>query len=165
MAITRTDLFAPVLSLIEAPSVLHLPDLANNNPYALTAAIFGNPREATILAAQLRVGTVLINDLIAPTADPRTPFGGRGQSGFGLTRGAEGLLEMTSAKTILRRNKGETRHYDPLRDADLPLFSSLIATFHAPSLRHRLRALKALITAARSRSKPGTHHQALRADH
>ncbi len=154
MAITRTDLFAPILSLIEAPTILHIPDLANNNPYALTAAIFGNPREAQTLATQLRVGTVLINDLIAPTADPRTPFGGRGQSGFGLTRGAEGLLEMTASKTILRRAKGTSLHYDPLRDHDLPLFAGLIGTLHAGSLRHRWHALRNLITAARTRTKP-----------
>ena len=40
-------------------------------------------------------GFVTINDIIVPTADPRLPFGGVRGSGFGTTRGAEGLLEMT----------------------------------------------------------------------
>ncbi len=151
MAITRTDLFAPVLSLIEAPSVLHIADLVNDNPYALTAAIFGESGAAGTLALQLRVGTVLINDLIAPTADPRVPFGGRGRSGFGVTRGAEGLLEMTAAKTILRRRGGSTRHYDPLGPGDLPLFTGLLGALHGSSLGERFRAVRQVIAAGRLR--------------
>lgn len=153
MAITRSDIFAPVLSLIEVPSTLHLPDIANDCSYALTAAIFGNPTEAETLAQQLRVGTVLINDLIAPTADPRVPFGGRGSSGFGTTRGAEGLLEMTAAKTVLRRKKPFGRTYDPLSNNDVPLFASLIGTLHGSSLSTRWQSLRSLITAARNKPK------------
>ncbi len=152
MAITRTDLFAPVLSLIEAPSLLHIADLVNDNPYALTAAIFGAPREAGTLALQLRAGTVLINDLIAPTADPRIPFGGRGRSGFGVTRGAEGLLEMTAAKTILRRRGGSTRHYDPLGPGDLPLFTALLGALHGSSLSDRWRGVRQVLSAGRNRN-------------
>ena len=145
MAITRADLFAPVLSLVEAQSVLHIPDLVNDNPYGLTAAVFGAPAEAGTLAGQLRVGTVVINDLIAPTVDPRIPFGGRGRSGFGLTRGGEGLLEMTAVKTVLRRRKGLTRHYEPLAASDTPLFTGLIGALHAGTLRDRLRSVRSLI--------------------
>lgn len=151
MAITQTDLFAPVISLLEAPTVLHLPEVVNHNPYGLTAAIFGDAREARALAVQLRAGTVLINDLIAPTADPRMPFGGRGQSGFGLTRGSEGLLELTATKTVLLRRKVMTRHYDPLGPGDLPLFSGLIGALHGQGLGPRWRALQSVIRAARSR--------------
>ncbi len=151
MAVAGTDLFAPVLSLLEAPSVLHLADTVNRNPFGLTAAIFGNPREAQTLATQLRVGTVIINDLIAPTADPRVPFGGRGASGFGVTRGAEGLLEMTAAKVVLIRRKGTSRHYDPLGDHDLPLLAGVIGALHGGSLGQRWRSLKHVISAARSR--------------
>lgn len=151
MAITRSDLFAPVLSLIEARSTLELPDLVNDNPYALTVAVFGNAREARALAAQLRVGSVIINDLIAPTADPRIPFGGRAHSGFGVTRGAEGLLEMTATRTALIRRKGITQHYDPLSDRDAPLFAALIGVLHGGSLSDRWRSLKALISHGRAK--------------
>ncbi len=158
MAIARTDLFAPVISLIEAPSVLHIADLVNDSPYALTAAIFGDATEAKALAAQLRTGTVLINDLIAPTADPRVPFGGRGHSGFGTTRGAEGLLEMTATKTVLLRHKGSSRHYAPLSNKDTPLFAGLIGALHGGSLAGRWKACKQLIAAARQIKQPKTSH-------
>lgn len=151
MAITQSDIFAPVLSLLEVPSALHMADIINDCPYALAAAIFGPEREARVLGEQLRVGTVLINDLIAPTADPRVPFGGRGRSGFGVTRGAEGLLEMTATQTILVRRKAITQHYKPLGARDFALFTGLIRLLHGGSLRLRLSAMRAVAAAGRSR--------------
>ena len=144
MAIASSDIFAPVLSLLEAPSVLHMPAIVNACPYALSASIFGSLREARSVADQLHVGTVSINDLIAPTADPRTPFGGRGRSGFGSTRGAEGLLEMTVPKTILARRKGLTRHYALVGNSQTSLFAGLIGFLHGGTLKARLEALRTL---------------------
>jgi delta 1-pyrroline-5-carboxylate dehydrogenase len=112
MAIAQSDIFAPVISLIEAESMLHAAELYAQCPYGLTAAIFCEPRGergARTLAGMLRAGTVLINDVIAPTVDPRVSFGGRGASGYGVTRGAEGLLEMTAVKTLLIGVAAETR--------------------------------------------------------
>ena len=48
-------------------------------------------------------GMVTVNDVIVPTAHPATPFGGRGESGWGVTQGAEGLLEMTVPQVGQRR--------------------------------------------------------------
>ena len=151
MAITRSDVFAPVLSLLEVPSALHMADVINDCPYALAAAIFGPAREARVLGEQLRVGTVSINDLIAPTADPRVPFGGQARSGFGATRGAEGLLEMTATQTVLVRRKPWTQHYQPLSGRDFPLFSGLIGLLHGGSLRTRLKSMRAVAAAGRNR--------------
>ena len=150
MAITRTDVFAPVLSLLEAPSVSAMPGMVNGCPYALTAAVFGAEREARTLGEQLHVGTVLINDVIAATADPRVPFAGRGKSGFGATRGAEGLLEMTALKTILARRRVFTRPYAPVGKRELPMFAGLIGCLHGGSLRARMGAIRTLVAAGRS---------------
>ena len=54
-----------------------------------------------------------MNDVIVPTADPRLPFGGRKHSGFGVTRGAEGLLEMTVLKCVTVRRGRFRPHLDP----------------------------------------------------
>ena len=151
MAVAQSDVFAPVLSVIEAESTLHLAEVVNRCPYALTAAVFGAEPEARALGAQLRVGTVLVNDVIAPTADPRVPFGGRGQSGYGVTRGVEGLLEMTAAKTWLVRRKGATRHYRPVGAREAPLFTGLIGAMHGGSLGERLQAMRAMMSAGRAR--------------
>jgi acyl-CoA reductase-like NAD-dependent aldehyde dehydrogenase len=157
-AIARTDIFAPVLSLLPAQSMLHALEQYAQCPYALAASIFCGPRDeakARSMAALLKAGTVLINDVIAPTADPRVPFGGRGISGYGVTRGEEGLLEMTAVKTLLVRKVGfgrgglSTLHMRPLRTADTAIFSGLIGILHGKGLAQRRAALKILIAAVR----------------
>jgi acyl-CoA reductase-like NAD-dependent aldehyde dehydrogenase len=156
MSITRADIFAPVLSLLAVPSLLHLRDAYAACPYALTAAIFCSPDElpkARTLAATLRAGTVLINDIIAPTADPRVPFTGRAASGYGATRGAEGLLEMTALKTLLVRKRGTTRHYTPTTNADAPTFTHLIQATHGRTHLTRLKALKNFFLSANNSSR------------
>ena len=154
MAIACSDIFAPVISLIETESLLHLTELYEECPYALTLAIFCAPQEkkkALALARELRAGTVLINDVIAPTVDPRVPFGGRGASGYGVTRGAEGLLEMTAVKTLLVRRGGVMLHLDATRDVDMPMFSGAIEAMHGKGWSRRWRALWQAMSAARTR--------------
>lgn len=148
-AILRTDIFAPVLSF--CPSANEAEALAANAacPYALTASIFGAPATSRIFAAELRVGTVLINDIIVSTADPRVSFGGRGASGFGVTRGHEGLLEMTAVKTTLHQQRRSLRPYAATSSRHEPFFASYIQAVHSGSLAQRFRALARLMSAAR----------------
>jgi len=148
MRIAKSDVFAPVVSVIAAESMIHALDQYAECDYALTAAVFcgkGDDKKARTLAKLLKAGTVLINDVIAPTADPRVPFGGRGASGFGVTRGAEGLLEMTAAKTLIVRCGGAMRHLDATSDADAPMFAGLIGVMHGKGLQQRWNSLRQLI--------------------
>jgi aldehyde dehydrogenase (NAD+) len=147
MEITRSDFFAPVLSLIEVPSMISVPELHAQSPFGLTAAIFGDETEARAMAATLRAGTVLINDVIAPTADPRVAFGGRGASGYGVTRGAEGLLEMTALKMLLVQRGRATWYMDPTRDTDAPMFEAAIRVMHGRSWRQRFTAAATVLKA------------------
>jgi acyl-CoA reductase-like NAD-dependent aldehyde dehydrogenase len=152
MEIACSDIFAPVLSLMESESMLHAMEQYALCPYALTASIFcgkGDTKRARTMAKMLKAGTVLINDLIAPTADPRVPFGGRGASGYGVTRGAEGLLEMTVVKTLLVRRGGRMRHLEPTSENDATMFAGMIAAAHGGGLRRRWTGLKQMISAAR----------------
>ena len=103
----------------------------------------------TIKQLPVVLGTVLINDVIAPTADPRVPFGGRGASGYGVTRGAEGLLEMTAVKTVLVRRGGAMRHLDATPDADAPMFAGLIGVLHGSTWAGRWKSLQSVIKSAR----------------
>jgi aldehyde dehydrogenase (NAD+) len=156
MAIAQSDIFAPVISLLETQSLLHLTESYAQCPYALTAAIFCAPRDekrARAAARELRAGTVLINDLIAPTVDPRVPFGGRAASGYGVTRGSEGLLEMTAVKTLLVRRGGYMLHLDPTTEADTPLFAGAIGALHGKGWSRRWPALWRAVKAARQRQR------------
>ena len=108
------DIFFPVLSLVAVQNMEEALALDAACPYRLGAAIFGPVKEAAAFARQVTAGMVVINDLIAPTADPRLPFEGAGQSGFGPTRGAEGLLAMTRAQAVTQRRGRLRVHYQPV---------------------------------------------------
>ena len=132
LRLLREDVFAPVLALVVVRDEQHALDLATDCRYALGASIFGPPRAARRLAGRVNAGSVVINDVIAPTADPRLPFGGRGESGFGVTRGAEGLLEMTVLKAISVRGGRLRPHLAMPTEGDAARFAALIRWLHGP---------------------------------
>jgi acyl-CoA reductase-like NAD-dependent aldehyde dehydrogenase len=153
MQLAKSDLFAPVLSLIEVKDERDLLAAQTTCPFGLTAAIFGDEKESRALAEKLSVGTVLVNDLIVSTADPRIPFGGRRQSGYGTTRGAEGLLEMTTPKVVIAKRNRSTRQYEATGPSHEPLFDGMILASHGGSLRERWRGLQQMIKAGRELGK------------
>jgi acyl-CoA reductase-like NAD-dependent aldehyde dehydrogenase len=149
MRIAQADLFAPVLTVLTAATADEVVQSDELCPFGLTAAIFGEEKAAQALGRRLDAGTVLINDLIVPTADPRVPFGGRRGSGFGATRGTEGLLEMTSAKVTAIRKDRSTRHYQATGLAHEELFRGVLAMSHGDGWRERLAGLRRMVAAAR----------------
>ena len=149
MRIAQTDIFAPVLSVIDVTDTGAMLAAQRMCPYALTVSIFGEESAARRVAGRMRVGTVVINDVIAPTADPRIPFGGRRGSGFGVTRGEEGLLEMTAVKTVIVQRGESRRHYEETGEHHAELFRGLIAAGHAKHWADRWTGLRRLAGAAR----------------
>ena len=153
MRLTRADIFAPVLSIISVADDEEALEIASQCPYALGATVFSRDEAgARALAARIRAGVVVINDLIMPTADPRLPFGGRGRSGFGVTRGAEGLREMTVPKVITRRGNQSHRHFDAPQAGDAELFTAYIQAAHTRGWRNRWSGFKKLLGALKQRS-------------
>jgi acyl-CoA reductase-like NAD-dependent aldehyde dehydrogenase len=157
MAVLCTAVMAPVLSLMRVADDAAALKAASRSPYALGAVVFGREKAARELAAQVRAGVVLINDVIVPTADPRLPFGGLGRSGYGVTRGAEGLLEMTAVKALSVRRGHWRPHYEPPHPGHADLFRAYIQAVHSASWRSRgaaiwsgLRTLTQLLRPKRS---------------
>lgn len=102
MRINRVELFAPLLAVTAVRDDDESLRFASVSPYALGATVFGRDVDAARrLARRIEAGVVAINDAIVPTADPRVPLAPRGDSGLGVTRGAEGLLAMTRPKAIV----------------------------------------------------------------
>jgi acyl-CoA reductase-like NAD-dependent aldehyde dehydrogenase len=126
---------------------------AAQSPYALGAAVFGKEKGARQLAARIRAGVVVINDVIVPTADPRLPFGGRRNSGYGTTRGAEGLMEMTVVKAVTTTRGRARPHFEAARANDAELFASVIQVLHGAGAASKFRGLRALVSAISFRRK------------
>lgn len=153
MDLLKSDVFRPVLSIVPVASIAAALHADRQCPYALGAVVFGEGREAQHTAEQIDAGCVVINDLIAPTADPRVPFGGRGQSGFGLTRGAAGLEEMTQIKAVVRQKSRWLPHLDEVTPMDAQLLSGFLGLCHGRGLRERLRGAWTALRAATEQRK------------
>jgi acyl-CoA reductase-like NAD-dependent aldehyde dehydrogenase len=156
MRVAQADIFAPVLSMIDVATIGEMAAAQRACPYALSVSIFGEEQVARRLADRLIAGTVLVNDVIVPTADPRIPFGGRRGSGFGVTRGAEGLLEMTAVKTVLVRRGVSRRQYEETGEAHTRMFDGLILAGHAPTWGLRWQGLRQMVAAAMGMRKPAS---------
>lgn len=148
MSVARDDLFVPVVSFLRVMNEADAVRSVRDCPYALGASVFGPLWRCHAVARSLDVGCVVINDMIVPTADPRVSFGGRHASGFGMTRGALGLQEMTQVKHIIRARPFFRPHLEPPCSADVDVLESLIRLEHAGNLLVRLWRVPGMIWAS-----------------
>ena len=73
--------------------------IANASVFGLGAAVFSrDSARALALARRLEAGMVAINQMVQ--SDPRFPFGGIKDSGFGRELGIYGLKEFVNIKTV-----------------------------------------------------------------
>lgn len=138
------DVALPIVNLVPVESDERALELLLECPYALGFSIFTNDAAvADRLGALSGAGSVVVNDLIAPTADPRLPFGGGRRSGFGVTRGAEGLLEMTRVQTLQFQGAAKPRHHGEL--PGMALLLALGRCLHARGVWARMRGFVELV--------------------
>ncbi len=142
--IASADIFAPVTSILRVDDICDAVRLVNECPYRLAASVFGDRKRATEMAHLLSVGSVSINDLIVPTADPRVPFGGRGSSGFGVTRGDEGLRAMSVPKVIAVRRGKWMPHLRKREESDYKLLASMMPLIYG-TMADRWNAMKRMM--------------------
>jgi acyl-CoA reductase-like NAD-dependent aldehyde dehydrogenase len=145
MSLCREATFAPVMAVLPFDSVDEAVTMDRQCPYGLGASIFTSRSDlAAELASRLRTGVVTVNDVIAPTAHPATPFGGVGKSGWGVTQGAEGLLEMTTTQVVSVRGGSFRPHYDlgaGSRVGHGEMLRGLLAFGHGASARERMKGM------------------------
>jgi succinate-semialdehyde dehydrogenase/glutarate-semialdehyde dehydrogenase len=100
MAAYDEEMFGPVAAIIEAKDEKDAIRKANDSIYGLGAAIFSKDRKrAEMLAAtELHAGNCYVNAQVH--SDPKLPFGGTKQSGYGRELGSFGIREFTNIKTV-----------------------------------------------------------------
>ena len=95
------EIFGPVFAVIKARDENHAIDLANDSPFGLGAAVFTKNinKGKEIAKNRINAGLCFVNDFVK--SDPRLPFGGIKQSGYGRELSIYGLMEFVNVKTIV----------------------------------------------------------------
>ncbi len=94
------ELFGPVAAIIEAKDEDDAVRIANDTVFGLGGAVFTRDlARGERVARRLEAGATFVNTLVA--SDPRLPFGGIKESGYGRELGTYGIKEFVNIKTVV----------------------------------------------------------------
>ncbi|MCA8898329.1 MAG: NAD-dependent succinate-semialdehyde dehydrogenase [Hyphomonas sp.] len=93
------EMFGPVANLWKVPSLDDAIARANRSVFGLGSVLFSNEEsEIDQAVRELEAGATFINSMVA--SDPRLPFGGIKESGYGRELAADGLRAFMNRKTV-----------------------------------------------------------------
>jgi succinate-semialdehyde dehydrogenase/glutarate-semialdehyde dehydrogenase len=94
------ELFGPVAAIITVQDEKQAISVANDSEFGLGGAVIGKDiaRAEKIAAEEIEAGCVFVNDAVR--SDPRLPFGGVKDSGYGRELSQFGIREFVNIKTV-----------------------------------------------------------------
>jgi succinate-semialdehyde dehydrogenase/glutarate-semialdehyde dehydrogenase len=94
------ELFGPVAAIITVQDEKQAISVANDSEFGLGGAVIGKDiaRAEKIAAEEIEAGCVFVNDAVR--SDPRLPFGGVKDSGYGRELSQFGIREFVNVKTV-----------------------------------------------------------------
>lgn len=102
MEVFSEETFGPLAAIIRAEDEDHAIALSNQSQYGLGVSLFtDNMEKAEKYIPEIEDGSVFVNELVK--SDPRLPFGGTKNSGYGRELSRAGIREFTNQKTVYFR--------------------------------------------------------------
>jgi succinate-semialdehyde dehydrogenase / glutarate-semialdehyde dehydrogenase len=99
MTAAAEETFGPAAAIIRVADQDEAVEVANASVFGLGASIWtADLDRAEDVAGRIEAGCVFVNQLVK--SDPRVPFGGVKDSGYGRELGAYGIREFVNAKTV-----------------------------------------------------------------
>jgi len=151
MKLFQEETFGPIMAVQTVRDSEEAIARANDSQFTLAASVWtGNPKRGAEIAARLRAGSVMVNDVVSYFAIAEAPHGGCRASGWGRTHGKAGLLEMVQPKyvDIDRLPKREKpwwyRYGSPLDRAADAFLQFQFKRSHLSRVRHARLALKTM---------------------
>ncbi|WP_413557079.1 aldehyde dehydrogenase family protein [Bdellovibrio sp. HCB209] len=94
------EVFGPVAMVFVAKDATEAMEIANSSPYGLGGGIFTRDlaKGKELIEKEMEAGFVVVNDFVK--SDPRIPFGGVKESGYGRELGHFGIMEFVNVKTV-----------------------------------------------------------------
>lgn len=116
MPVFDEEVFGPVASVIEVEDFDEAVAVSNQSKYGLGVSIFTeHTHHAEDLVHHFEEGAVFFNEMVK--SDPRLPFGGTKQSGYGRELAKQGIHEFVNTKTVyLKEGKF---HHEPHEESHI----------------------------------------------